>query len=594
MLRLSLAAYILAVGTVWGADPDGAALYLARCAGCHDNGADARVPKREEIASRTPESILATMFAGAMMVESAGLSMDQGRAIARFLTGKEPRTETASVTGGCTSPGKKVTVAATDWNGWGVDLSNSRYQPKPGLSAADIPKLKLKWAFGFEGATSAFAQPTVAGGRVFVGSQAGTVYSLDASAGCAYWSYSAGAPVRTAISLAKSGNRTIAFFGDIKTIVHGVDADTGEPIWKIKVEDHQVGRITGAPTFYNGRLYVPVSSIEEGSAALPQYECCTFRGSVLALDAETGRQIWKSYTVLDPPKPFKKNKTGVQMHGPAGAAVWSSPTIDTKRKLVYVATGDSYTDLDVDTTDAILAFDLDTGHLAWVSQVEANDNFIVSCPSAANCPGNPGPDFDFGSSPILRFIGGKEILVASQKSGIVWGLDPEQKGKILWQTRLGVGSMLGGVEWGSAADEQNAYVAISDRIVKSGGQPGISAVRLATGEKVWTTPAPAVTCATPAGCLPGQSAPVSVIPGAVFSGALNGHFRAYSTADGKILWDFDTVQPFDTVNKVEAKGGSIDGAGPTIANGMVFTTSGYGSFGGKPGNVLLAFSVDGK
>jgi polyvinyl alcohol dehydrogenase (cytochrome) len=299
--------------------------------------------------------------------------------------------------------------------------------------------------------------------------------------------------------------------------------------------------------------------------------------------------------VLDPPKATKKSKVGTQLYGPAGAAIWSAPTIDVKRKLVYAATGDSYTDIDIHTSDAILAFDIDTGSLVWVSQVTPKDNFIVGCPASPNCPEDLGPDFDFGSAPILRNIGnGKQILVAAQKSGIVWGLDPDQKGKVVWQTKVGAGSALGGIEWGHAADDQNTYAAVSDLIVRKDPHPGIWALKLATGEKVWSTPAPAVTCAQGQACQGAQSAAISVIPGAVFSGAINGHFRAYSTKTGEIVWDFDTAKPFETVNKVQAKGGSINGAGPTISNGMVFTNSGYVGFGGSPGNVLLAFSVDGQ
>jgi len=332
-----------------------------------------------------------------------------------------------------------------------------------------------------------------------------------------------------------------------------------------------------------------VSSIEEVSGQSPKYSCCTFRGSVAALDAETGKQLWKGYTVLDPAKAYKTNKDGTQLMGPAGAAVWNSPAIDEKRKLVYASTGNSYTDVAINTSDAIVAFDLESGRLVWSVQVQTKDNYIVGCPKAANCPEQAGPDFDFGSSPVLRMLpGGKQMIVAGQKSGMAYGLDPDQKGKILWRASPGKGSALGGVEWGHAADDRLAYVAISDRIVKD-GTPGLYALDLATGEKKWSTPAPAVT-----GGNPGQSAAIAVIPGAVFSGALNGHFRAYSTVSGEILWDFETNRTFDTVNGVKAKGGSIDAGGPVIAHGMVYTGSGYGLFGSVPGNVLLAFSVDGK
>jgi polyvinyl alcohol dehydrogenase (cytochrome) len=589
----------LAATYVLNKAPDGAALYQQRCATCHDNPqAQIRMPKREEIAARTPEAVMSAMFSGAMVTQAAGLTQEEGRALALYLTGKKFAAASETTSGKCTAPLKQFAPdAKADWNGWGVDPANSRFQPNPGLSAADVPRLKLKWAFGYPKEFLAFAQPTVVGGRIFVGTLAGTVYSLDASSGCTIWSFSAGAGVRTAITVtaAKTPGKYIVFFGDLRASAHALDAETGQELWKTRVDDHPAATLTGAPALYNGTLYVPVSSSEEASAASNTYECCTFRGSLVALDAETGKQLWKSYTVVATPKPFRKNPAGTQQYGPAGAAVWSAPTIDVKRKLIYVATGDSYTGVDINSSDAIIAFSLDTGKLQWISQTQSKDNFINGCPRTANCPENNGPDYDFGASVVLRDIGGgKQILLAGQKSGILWGLDPDNKGKILWQLKLGAGSALGGIEWGHAADDKYAYVAISDRMAESGAQPGISAVNFATGKKVWATPAPAVTCAVPAGCVPGQAAAVSVIPGAVFSGALNGHFRAYATGDGKILWDFDTATNFETVNKVAAKGGSVDGPGPTIANGMVLTNSGYGAFGGKAGNVLLAFTVDGK
>jgi polyvinyl alcohol dehydrogenase (cytochrome) len=584
--------------SLWAADPDGAALYKARCESCHENGSqELRIPKRTELAARQPEAITNALFDGAMIPLATGLTVDEGRAIARYITGKAFSAISSVPMEMCAAPAKKVSLAPGDWNGWSVELDNSRYQPKPGLSAADIPRLKLKWAFGFPGDNRAYSQPVVAGGRVFVGSVGGTVYSLDAATGCVHWSFKADGSVRSAISLARSktGSRYIAYFGDLRATAYAVDADSGALIWKQKLDDHLVARITGSLAVYRGRLFVPIASLEEASGMWRQYECCTFRGSLVSLDAETGRQLWKSYTVLDPPKAIKKNKNGGQMYGPAGAGVWSAPTIDSKRNLVYVTTGDSYTAVEINTSDAILAFNMDSGSLVWSSQMTPKDNYIVGCPGSPNCPEEVGPDYDFGSSAILHSIGGgKQILVAGQKSGVVWGLDPDQKGKVVWQTKLGAGSVMGGVQWGSGADGENAYVAISDVAARANTQPGISALKLATGEKVWNTPAPKVTCAPKMGCNPAQSAAVSVIPGAVFSGAVNGHFRAYSTKTGEILWDFDTAQSFDTVNKVPGQGGSINGGGPAIANGIVFTNSGYGFVGQTAGNVLLAFSVDGK
>ena len=591
---------VISLTAAYAAAPDGEALYKQRCGICHDGKVQGRTPARDEIAGRTPELIYKAMFEGAMMAQSAGLSAEEGRAIARYLTGKEFSTTVAAKVGMCSGTPAPVRITDAAWNGWGNDLANTRYQPKPGLSATDVPKLKVKWAFGFANETVRSAQPTVVGDRVFIGSSSGTIYSLDAATGCTYWTYEAGAGVRTAVSIGKpaGSNNYIAYFGDTRSFVHAVDAATGKPLWKVKVEDHPASRVTGAPTFYNGRLYVPVSSIEEASAMLPTYECCKFRGSVVALDGATGKQIWKSFSVLDPPQPTTKSATGTQQYGPAGAAIWSSPTIDAKNKVVYAATGNSYTNVSINTANAILAIDMETGSLKWSSQVLPKDNFTMGCGRGVNCPEDRGPDFDFGSSPILRELpNGKRVLICGQKSGILWGIDPDNRGKVLWQTKLGQGSALGGIEWGSTADTEYAYAAISDLFgLRDGAKPGgIHAVKLATGDKMWSTPAPALDCkAGSKGCTGAQSAAISSMPGVVFSGSVDGHFRAFSAKTGEIIWDFNSVQDYQTVNGVPGKGGSFDSAGPTIANGMVFTNSGYGMWQGLPGNVLLAFSVDGK
>lgn len=585
-------AIVFLTASAWAAAPDGAALYKSRCGICHDGKPQDRMPQHDELAAKTPEFVLGAM-SGVMTVQAAGLSEDEQRAVARFITGKEFGGATAAVMGGqCKTAAPKFSIAADDWNGWGVDPGNSHYQPKPGLSTSDVPKLKLKWAFGYPKDPMAWAQPTVVGGRVYVGTAAGKVYSLDAQSGCIYWTYDAGigAGVRSAVTVGRLPNgKYAAYFGDMKATAHAVDAETGALLWKTKLDEHPVARITGAPVLLNGKLYVPMSSIEEASAQQPKYSCCTFRGSLSAVDASTGKVIWKSYSVTDPPKVYKTSKNGTELKGPAGAAIWSSPTIDLKRKVIYASAGNSYTDVEISTSDSILAFDLESGRLLWSSQVQPKDNFIIGCPNHPNCPEEHGPDFDFGTSPVLRkMANGKDIIVGGQKSGVAWGLDPDNKGKVLWQQRLGKGTALGGIEWGHAADDHNAYIAISDRLLGKNGTPGIYALDLATGEKKWGTPAPEV------GGNGGQSAAISVIPGAVFSGALNGHFRAYSTSNGEILWDFETNKKFETLNGIEAKGGSIDAGGPTIVHGMVYTNSGYGLFGGIAGNVLLAFSVDGK
>lgn len=586
---------------VFAAAPDGAALYLAKCAGCHDNVAanDARTPKRKDLAQRTPESVYSALTVGPMREQAAGWNEEERRAVASYLTGRT----FADVAGGdrkgmCEgNPPAIRGVQKGDWNGWSVDRENTRYQAHPGLAAADVPKLKLKWAFGFPGANLGYSQPTVVAGRVFVGSAEGHVYALDAASGCTWWSYDAGAWVRSAPVVAKVKDRWLVFFGDEKAGVQAVDAMTGKQVWAMpKIDPHPVARVVAALAFHDGKLYVPMSSIEEVAGPNPKYECCTFRGSVSAMDAATGKVLWKSHPITDPARPTKKNSLGTQMHGPAGGAVWMTPTIDAKRKVLYFGTGNSYTDVETTGTEAIVAMDLETGSIRWMNQLTPNDNFLVNCkPGKPNCPDKEGPDSDFGASLILRNVpGGGQVLLCGQKSGMLYALDPDQKGKLLWKVSLGNGSALGGIQWGPAADAEKVYVAVSDVVAKP-RKPGLTAVRLKDGSIAWHVPAPTAACSFAAiQCSNSQSAAVTAIPGAVFSGTLDGHMRAYSTIDGAVLWEFNTGVPFETVNGVKAKGGSIDSAGPTVVNGMVFTNSGYGRFVGAPGNVLLAFSVDGK
>lgn len=586
---------------LWSAEPDGAQIYTQRCALCHDSKAMDRTPTREELMKKTPENVVDALTKGVMRQQGAGLSDGELRALAKFVTSKDfTATAGPSDVGKCPAGAApaSLTFADTDWNGWGRDNANSRFQPKPGIAAAAVPQLKLKWAFGFPGAQLAFSQPTIVGGRIFVGSASGQVYSLDQKTGCTYWSFKSDAWVRSAPIVSKVGNRVMVFVGDEQANSYGLDAMTGQQIWKEKLDDHPVARVTGSLVVHQGKVYVPMSSIEEVSGPNAKYECCKFRGSVSALDAATGKKLWKTHSITDPPKEYRKNSIGTALYGPAGAAIWLTPTIDTKRGVLYIATGNSYTDVETKGSNAVEAIDLATGSIKWINQVTPRDSFLVGCaPGRGSCPTEIGPDVDFGSSPVLVDIGGgKQLLLAGQKSGILYALDPDKRGAIVWQTRVGQGSALGGIEWGFAADKDAVYVAISDIAAKVQNPGGLTALKLATGEKIWSAPPPEkpVCSFQSMRCTAAQSAAVTVIPGVVFSGALDGHLRGYSTKDGSVVWDFDTGKSFETVNGVKARGGSIDGPGPTVANGMLFTNSGYGRFTGAWGNVLLAFTVDGK
>ena len=576
-------------------------IYQAKCAMCHDKPTG-RIPPRAQIVKRSNEDIIQSLTTGSMKQWAEGFSAAQISALASYLTGKQAGSIAQPGTNQnmCKEPAGPISLKEPLWNGWGRDLDNTHYQPKPGIKPEDVPRLKVKWAWTHPG-PMATGQPTIIGNRLFVTTEAGQLFSLNAQTGCTYWNVNTGAGLRSAVSVgplpAGSKAKFAIYFGDQKSSVTALDAETGELLWKTKVEDHLMSRITGSPVLYRDRLYVPVSSVEEVTGRDAKYPCCKFRGSLVLLDAYTGKLLWKSFTVQEEPKPFKINSAGTQMYGPAGGAIWSAPTLDLKRKVVYVATGNSYTDVPTGHSDAIIAFDMETGKLKWVNQVTPKDNFLVGCrqPGVGNCPEDAGPDYDFGSSPVIRSLpGGKQIILAGQKSGVIYALDPDHQGKILWQQRLGAGGALGGIEWGFAVDEKNVYVPMAD-VSGPARKPGITALNFATGATLWNVPAPPINCSWgTTRCNNSQSAAASVIPGVVFSGSVDGHLRAYSTANGVIVWDVDTAPPIATVNGGPTKGGALDGGGPTIANGILYTNSGYGKIVGQAGNLLLAFSVDGK
>ncbi len=574
--------------------PKSARLFEQNCITCHGNVQSQQAADVNALRRMTPEAIYEVLTTRSTHAQARQLADDERRAIAEYLGGRNFMAanagDAAKMPNACRSnPPITSLSAAPAWNGWGVDATNGRFEPAKaaGLAANQVSRLKLKWAFGFPGATSLYGQPTLAAGRVFIGLNNGLVYSLDAATGCAYWSFQAHSGVRNAISIGEvKGQGTApfaAYFGDVRANVYAIDASTGRLLWETRADDHGVAGITGAPALFEGRLYVPVASREEAAGISPTYPCCTFRGSVVALNADTGRQVWKTYVIPETPKPTRKNSIGTQLWAPAGGGVWNTPTIDARLHALYVGTGNTYTEPAAERTDAILAMDLDTGKVLWAVQDTPNDSWLA-CGTAwgksENCPKEMGPDYDFGSSPILRALpNGRRILVAGQKSGMVWGHDPDRNGAVVWKTQLPEKLALGEITFGGAADEQTAYFGVSS--------VGVAAVDLATGARKWVAPVKA------AGPRLGLGAALSAIPGAVFGGGYDGILRGFSTTNGELLWQFNMVQEFQTVNGVAAKGGSMGAPGPTIAGGLLLVGSGY-TFGerGTPGNALLAFSVE--
>jgi len=593
---------------VWAQGPtpaagteSGIATFQQRCMGCHGNPNVPQAPAPDAIRQMPPERIYDALTTGVMKPQGDSLTEDQRKMLATFLSGRPLGSlkagDAKDMPNHCASnPPLSDPSAEPEWNGWSPDVINSRFQSAKaaGLTPDQVPRLQLKWAFGYPDGLSAYGQPTIVSGRVFVGSDIGYVYSLDAETGCVYWSYAAKGAVRPAVSVAPiqghNGTKYAAYFGDAHANVYAVDAQTGQELWTTRVDNHFVARITAAPKVYQGHVYVPVSSSEEFSASNLDYPCCTGRGSLVALDANTGTQVWKTY-MADEPKPTRKNSRGVQQYSPSGGSIWNSPTIDAERGAIYAGTGDGQSDPVPETTDAIVALDLKTGRILWFYQAQAGDAFMGGCNGPErtdNCPKVNGPDQDIGNSPILhKLADGKSVVVFGMKNGTVTALDPDKKGSVVWKIHVveiakgqenSFFANLNGVVWGGAADDQNVYYGL-----QSGG---IVAVKLATGDVVWRATFPKSGTARVI-----NSAAATAMPGVVFLAGTDGKLHALSTVDGSVLWEYETARPFETVNKVPAKGGAIASIGPSIVKGMLFIGSGYAVTGSNSGNVLLAFSL---
>jgi polyvinyl alcohol dehydrogenase (cytochrome) len=585
-------------GFRFGTGLGGQMVFVQRCSTCHSDATrpvvgEGRAPTLNTMQQLPPERVYDALVSGKMMAIGAQISEGELRAVAEWLGGRPlgaAGAGDASKMAGRCERNRPVTAAAKgDWNGWAADTSNARYQSAAGFGVDRIPKLRLKWAFGLPNVAESYSQPTVVGGHVYFGGDAGFIYAVQAGTGCVEWSFQAKAGVRNAPTVAplkRGSSRQAVFFGDLKGYVYAVDAANGQSIWITRVDDQPMVKVTGAPTVHDGRLYVGTTTGEEVTAAAPTYECCRTRGTVSALDTATGKVVWKTYMVADEPKPIGKNSAGTTLWGPAGVGVWSAPTVDAKRRIVYVATGDAYTEPAAPLTDSIVALDMASGKVLWNHQDTPNDVWLAGCmPGRAfgNCPKEVGPDWDFGTSAILLTGGQKgDLLIGAHKGGFVVAVDPANKGKVLWRSNVApkVPGAGGEIVFGGASDGQQVYYGL-----QSGG---LIALGVNDGQVRWHSKL----SSTRANYV-GISSAVTVIPGAVFSGAWDGVLRAHDSKTGELLWSFDMAQPFETINGVKAKGGSMGAPGPTVARGMVFVASGYIGVGnGMPGNVVLAFAPE--
>jgi len=612
----------------------GATLFAERCASCHE-GAVARAPNRSLLELLSPVAIYTALTSGAMRQQAEGLDDGQRTAIAEYLAGRPM--------GAASSAALRLCLGHADWFdrrqppsgvGWGIDRENTRMIPAriAGLTARDVPRLKLAWAFAYPDVTRAASEPLVAGGAVFVGSQDGNAYALDAQSGCVHWIYHGGGEIRGAFVMApwerrpsrltsaraSSNEAPTLYFGDNFGVVHALDAATGALRWKQRVDEHPAARVYGTPVLLERhghlRLYVPVASFEEVAASTATYPCCTFRGSIVALNAANGRQLWKSYTIPYAAVEQGRTALGGPRFGPSGAGVWSSPTVDLRRNALYFSTGNNYSGPADGNSNAVFAIDLDSGAVRWRRQVLAGDASNMSCYAAVpgsrfslgndvNCPKSFGPDLDLTGPPVLiRGPRGRDILVAGQKSGDTFGLDPDHQGQVLWSTRLSRGTALtaGGFFFGLAAEGASVFVPLLDfpmsyydpsavaQLAGSTSRDGLYALDAWSGRLLWSSPVQ--TYCTRTACAGNQAAALA-IPGVVFAGSADGLLRGFDSRSGRMIWEYDTTVPVTTVSGERTHGGTVSGSGLMVARGMLFVNSGYGGISGSPGNVLLALRV---
>ena len=604
--QLALAAVLLSSAFVVAEDHPGQAIYQTHCEACH-GGTVSKAPQLTLLNIMSASSIYRALDSGVMREQAAALNDDQRRDVAEYLTGQDLNADAGpALPPMCEGNASRFDFDATPHvPAWGVDHRNQRQfeADHTEINIDNVSRLRLKWAFAYPEAVRARSQPALAGGSVFVGSQNGTVFSLDEDSGCIRWMFKTIAEVRTGIVVAPwskgEESNPLLYFGDLVGNIYAVNAVSGELAWRDRADDHPSLTLTAAPTLYEGRLYVPLSALEVTAAANPAYPCCTFRGGVAVYDAGSGEKLWTAYTIAEEPREVGKNSVGTPRIAPSGAPVWNTPALDPKRGVMYVGTGTNYSSPANETSDAVLALDLKDGSIRWHRQTTSGDAWNMGCETAEkiNCPPENGPDYDFGAAVIMATTSeGKDILIAGQKSGDVYGLDPDDDGKVLWHQKLGRGGIQGGVHFGMAVDGNTVYVPMSDF---DGGPrwpgtayPGMYALDVSTGKQRWYRPAKDV-CKGREFCQPGLSSPASAFPGGVLSGAMDGHLRAYRAGDGKVVWDFDSAVSYDTINGVKAMGGSFGGGtGPVLKGRRLFVNSGYGIYFHMPGNVLLVFELD--
>ena len=483
------------------------------------------------------------------------------------------------------------------------DGNNPRHleSAQAGLSTADLSDLELAWAIAFPDTSGLRAAPVIIGSTIFYSAtDSGRVFALDTNSGCAKWVYEAESRLRSSLAYSKIDDLGFLVFSDSRGMIHAIDARTGAPIWVASGQaSSNQGMLTGTPVIHEDKVIVPVSGSGVITGGNPNYECCENHGAVTALNVHSGEKLWEYHTMPAAEYTGQVSSTGVKQRGPSGAPIWTTPTIDADRGQIYVTTGENTSHPTTNTSDAIIALDIETGQANWVFQALENDMWNFGCSAGGpNCiilDDTNSVDFDFGGPAILVGTDAGQLLVAGQKSGDLWALDPET-GALVWNQRVGEGTELGGNHWGIAADSQRAFMTINDPGRGNGNaRPGIYSYFVGTGEPSWFYEVQPECndqrserirrCES----LHGFSATPLSVDGAVITGGRDGRLFIFNSDSGELIFEYDTVKDYETVNGVEGYGGSIDSHSIAAGSGMVFVGSGYGQFRQVPGNVLLAF-----
>lgn len=601
----------------------GSYLFDKNCATCHDNPA-MHAPTREALAGFSKETVMIAMEFGKMQPMAAHLNKSQRGLIALYLAGTDTQSYQWLDTAMCENNLRSDT-GQTFVGSWGLGNHNQRFASNElaGINRDNVASLELAWSFAFPKVADMRSQPVIVGDTMYVGDKAKKLYALDRRTGCvrAHADFPAG--VRSSITLAERDNgEALLVFADSLATVYAVDPGTLDIVWQTPARIFDKSVITGTISYADDRLFVPISSYEVAVSGSPTHVCCTSHGGVIALNASSGEKLWQWESTVDATLQGI-NADGQEQFGPSGAVVWTTPAVDQKRGRIYFGTGENLSEPATDTSDTIIALDIETGKLAWKFQATVGDVWNAACQlGGANCPDNPGGDFDFGASVIITQLpDGTDVLLAGQKSGEVFAFNPDPvglEGDLLWRNRISLGTTNGGIHWGMAVSGETMIVPVADPERDRPGytpKPGLSALDISTGEVLWQKPVeracefdpskrPLVGLAAMRAAKTqtleeqyqcsfyyGLSSAATVTPELAFSGSLDGSIRAYDIDNGDILWQTKTAVPFNATNGISGHGGAIDVAGQVVADGWLYVLSGYSMFGQLPGNMLLAYRV---